>query len=221
MIKRRIITGILLVFAILLPLAAEQRISVQVEPGEHWHSRMWILIFPVKKSPQLAVWIETTQGEYVDTLTVTGRTAEQNWRSAPEGGRPESLPVWTNAAAAADLDAASSATPEGRVQMEMNLSGLEPGRQYVIRAEVNHSFDYNERWPKKAREGDPGYSGVNGQPSIVYEGILTYEPGYRVVLQPTGQGSVNGLDGICKKDLDGLTTALDIVEAITLTVVSE
>lgn len=223
MIKRKVITGIVLVLVMLFPLAAEYRISVRVEPGEHWHSRMWVIVFPVTKSPQLAVWVETPEGEYVDTLTVTGRTAEQKWRSAPEGGRPESLPVWSHASAAGndDLDAASTATPDDRVQLERGLSRLEPDKRYVIRAEVNHSYDYNEHWPKKAREGDPGYSGVNGQPSVLYEGNMVYAPGNNVVLEPVGRGSVDGLDGIPRKSLTGLTTALSIVETIAVTIDSE
>ncbi len=219
--KRNIGIGMLLVLVAVFPLVAEQRITVEVEPGKHWYSRMWIFVIPVNKTPQLAVWVETMDGEYIDTLTVTGRTAEQNWRSAPDGGRPESLPVWTHASAVADIDGATSATPDGRVQLERDGSRYEPGKQYIVRAEINHSFDYNECWQKKAREGDPGYSGVNGQPSVVYEGLLTGEPGFRVDLKPVGQGSVDGRDGSCRRNLDGLTTALEIVDSITVLFVSE
>ena len=223
MTRKKFLAGILITVLALAPLMAENRISVRIEPGEHWFSRMWVFIFPVNKAPQIAVWIETMDGEYVDTLTVTGRTATQDWRSAPEGGRPESLPVWSHASANSDtdLDAASTATPEEAVRLERGISRLRPGEQYVVRAEVNHSFDYNEYWPKNEEKESPRFSGVNGQPSVVYEGYLVNDPGNSIVLTLAGHGSVNGSGGVLEKDITGLTTALSIVETVTVIIDSE
>jgi len=204
----------ILVSLFFLPVVAESSLSVSVEPGEHWHRKMRVLFITVNKSED---------GDFVDTIMVTDRTAKQEWRSAPEEGRPESLPVWTHASAqsGADLDAATSATPEDTIDTDRRLSSLVPGARYRVLAEVNHSYDYNDRWQKKAEKGSERFSGVNGQPSIVYEGILVNKAGEQVVLVPVGQGSVDGSTGAITKNLEGLTTALSIVETIRVSVESE
>jgi hypothetical protein len=69
----------------------QDNLELSVEPGEHWQGKMKIFIFSVNKTPQMAAWIEDNQGHYISTVTVTGRSAKQNWRSAPEEGRPEAL----------------------------------------------------------------------------------------------------------------------------------
>ncbi len=221
--EKKLMGMLAVVLALMMPVAAETVMSVSVEPGEYWHSKMRVLFFTVKNPPQVAVWVETPEGEFIDTIMITGRTAKQEWRSAPDEGRPESLPVWTHASAqhVGDLDAASSATPEERIDSGRCLSSLVHGARYWIRAEVNHSYDYNDYWEKKAEKGSDRYSGVNGQPSVVYEGELVYTAGEQVVLVPVGQGSVDGSNGTIAGTLDGLTTALSIVDAVRVSVEAE
>ncbi len=188
---------------------------VHVVPGKNWTTRMWLAFIPVSKGPQLAVWIETEYGEYVATLMVTARTGDNEWRAAPEEGRPESLPVWNGARSLSPaVDAASSATPKDGIAATRSGLGLKEGERYVLRCEVNHSFDYNEAWPKEAKPGEAGYSGVNGQPSVVYEGRFVAGSDTRVELAPVGMGSVDGSSGDVNAGLDGMTSALSIIESI-------
>ncbi len=197
---------------------------VIVVPGKNWMTRMWIAFIPVSKGPQLAAWIETADGEYVATLTATARTAENEWRAAPDAGRPEALPVWNAARSAAGtetVDAASSATPEKGVETSRAGLGLAAGGRYVVRCEVNHSFDYNDTWPKKAKAGEAGYSGVNGQPSLVYEGRFVAGTDARVDLVPVGRGSLDGSSGEIAPGLDGMTSALSIIESIYVILTEE
>lgn len=223
MIRLRLVCTAMFGLFVLVSLVGEVTLSVAVDPGENWHSRMWVAIIPVNKPPQVAVWVETMEGAYVETLMVTGRSAARNWRGAPDEGRPESLPVWYHVSALAGegLDAASSATPDAYVQYDRGVASLLPGTMYRIRAEVNHSFDYNEFWPKKAKKDSPRYSGVNGQPSVIYEGTLAAIPGERTVLSVAGQGSVDGSNGLIHRSLEGLTTALSIVDTISVSVHQE
>lgn len=194
-------------------LTAQEKLTITVTPGKNWESKMWICIVPVAKMPQIAAWIETTDGEYVTTLMVTGRAAKKEWRGSPEAGRPESLPVWYHASrlAGGDIDAASSATPSGSAAVVGSASSLVPGKEYVVRLEVNHSFDYNDAWTKKGRLGDAGFSGVNGQPSLIYECRIVAGQTVPVVLKPVGTGSVDGSDGRIRAGTSGLTTALSII----------
>src|SRR5215510_16528017 len=94
-------------------LNIQNDIELIVTPGEYWQSKMNVFLFiSIKKTPQLASWIEDHNGNYISTIAVTEKTARGNWRSAPTEGRPESLPVWShrqqNFAITDDLDSVSS-----------------------------------------------------------------------------------------------------------------
>ena len=197
---------------------AGKTIEVSIEPGENWTRTMWIAFIPVKKAPQLAAWIETEEGGYVTTITVTQSSSKQKWAGNPEGGRPESLPLWTHAKtkAAANVDDITAATPKEGVTAGKDADGLVQGNTYRILVEVNASFDYNDTWPKEAKEGDSNYSGVNGQPSLIYEALFTAGESGTVILQTAGQGSVDGSSGSITRNLDGLTSALTIIKSAKL-----
>lgn len=195
-------------------------LSVSIEPGTEWVSTMWIAFIPKKKTPQYAVWIETADGAFISTITVTKNSAKDKWISAPKEGRPEALPVWKHAcdSAGSKPDAMSSATSVSAVSVDSSVDLSVSGADYVIKLEVNTSYDYNEFWPKNAKEGKGDYSGVNGQPSLVYEGrFIAGNPG-TIELQPVGQGSVDGSNGLIKPGFEGMTTALQMIKTATVQV---
>ena len=222
-------TGCMLALA-LLPLVAssaygEDAVSVSVTQGADWISTARIGIITLKKTPQYAAWIETADGKYVQTLMVTSRSANNKWRGAPSKGRPEALPVWLAAKASgatkSDIDAATSATPEAGAAVTGKAGGLVSGMEYVVRFEINHSFDYNATWPKDAKEGEAGFSGVNGQPSLVYEARFVAGKQAVVSLRPVGHGAVDGSSGALIAGTDGMTSALTIVGSVVVTVKGE
>ncbi|MBN2874802.1 MAG: hypothetical protein JXM71_06885, partial [Spirochaetales bacterium] len=98
-----------------------------------------------------------------------------------------------------------------------DVPGLRAGQRYSAFLEINHSFDYNDAWPQSTRKGDPDWSGANGQPSVVYATDFFAGSGSAVRFEPIGQGSVDGSDGVLRPGLDGLTTALSILGAATIT----
>ncbi len=215
----------LAIAAIAFSAFADGGATVFVTPGENWKYKVVMGVIPVEKTPQCAAWIETVDGKYVRTLMVTDRVSRGAWRGNPKGGRPDSLPVWLHASArgqasgaASEVDAATSATPEADAAITLTASGLEAGKEYVARFEANHSFDYNDAWPKSAKKGTSAWSGVNGQPSVVYEARFVAGKAATVSLKPVGRGAVDGATGGVTRDLSGLTSALSIVSAITLTV---
>lgn len=176
-------------------------IRVNVQPGEHWKE---------KRNPQVAIWLEDESGSFIRTLYVTDRAEKKNWIFAPKAGRPESLPVYyhaSNSGASQKCDVVSSATPKSGFGFDGNL---DDGRSYVVKAEFNNSYDYNDFYTKKN-------SGVNGQPSVVY--LARIPAGFKGVLQLefVGNGSLDGSDGLVHK-AEGLTTAKEIVESVTVVV---
>lgn len=207
-------------------------IELSLTPGAHWLRTWTFFLVPTKSPPQHAAWIEDLGGNCVGTVSVTASAAKASWKAAPREGRPEALPVWSRRSGAAGsapakggvvkdsdaaLDAVSGATPKGGATIARELGGLRRGERYRAFLEVNHSFDYNDRWPRNAKEGRPGWSGVNGQPSVIYAAEFVAGSGEPVAFEPVGQGSVDGSDGELRLTLDGLTTALAIIGGATVT----
>ncbi|MCR5046855.1 MAG: DUF2271 domain-containing protein [Treponema sp.] len=182
-------------------------VTVSIGTGEGW------------KGPQLAVWLEDEQGRYIKTLYVTQKAGGLSWIFGPKEGRPESLPVWYHASkhdpkkSAAqnsspdkkEIDAVTSATPKGGLVINQKIDD-EP---CVIKVEVNASFDYNSTWTKKN-------SGVNGQPSLVYQALLPAGQKEEVALELSGSGSIDGSDGSVHKDVVDIDSAKTIVKSINV-----
>jgi len=190
-------------------LNIQNQLELIIEPGEHWQSTMKIFIFNKKKSPQIAAWIEDSEGNYITTIAVSEKSAKGNWMSAPKEGRPEALPVWShkqqNYSVSSGYDAVSSATIKGSFGANIDQRSLVDGKAYNVYLEINHSFDYNDHWTKNN-------SGVNGQPSLVYHAqFVAGQPG-RISLIPIGHGSVDGSDGKITSGLENFTSALRIVK---------
>ncbi|MGO9411040.1 MAG: hypothetical protein ACLQCB_09855 [Spirochaetia bacterium] len=186
-----------------------QRLELDLVPGSAFHHSLRFIIFRVPLYPQIACWVETPDGTYMGTIYATAKAAKKAWFGAPSAGRPEALPVWYHARqqGSGAADAVSGATPAGTVQVQSPLpTGLTPG-MYVIKLEINSSFDYNERYTR-------ANSGVNGQPSVVYSGQIVVGKGEaQADLAPIGTGSVDGSDGNIRPGLEGITTALQMLQS--------
>jgi len=183
-----------------------------VEHGEHWQGKMKVFIFSIKKTPQMAVWIEDDQGRYLATITATNKSVQNKWKGAPKEGRPEALPVWNHkrgGQASNEIDIVSSASLKGPIGKQIADELLIDGNTYNAYLEVNHSFDYNNYWTKDN-------SGVNGQPSLVYHAQFIAGHSDNISLVPIGYGSVDGSNGVISTGLENFTTALSIVKNVKL-----
>jgi hypothetical protein len=180
-----------------------------VTPGEHWQSEMKILFFTKKNNPQTAAWIEDENGTYVTTISVTEKSAKQNWAAAPKEGRPEALPVWNHklpsSVSEAGIDALSSATKNASLSTSVDESTLIPGNAYKVFLEINLSFDYNDYYTEDN-------SGVNGQPSMVYYAQFVAGNTEGIELTLLGHGSVDGSNGSIDSNQEHITTASSIIK---------
>lgn len=187
---KKIFTSVLLSMAVTFIWA--EKISVAVNPGEAYS----------KRAPQIAVWVEDSDGTYVDTLFVTKKASGNKWIGSPKDGRPESLPDWYRAKgqnpaekiSKNEVDATTSATPKKGIVISKDLE-LEKGKTYVFKCQANQSFDYNIYYNKIN-------SGVDGQPAVLYSGSII----------PNGKEIEIKLELKTKKDF--LTTADKIIESI-------
>ena len=213
---------------------AKGDINVSIEEGEEWlHDFPLFLGINKKNPPQMAIWMEDINGNYLSTIYVTHKIATQSWQMANGNRRKEALPNWcfSRGVKYEDglylptkkepiVDGVSGATLHGSFNVEVSPKNTPD--QFVVKVEINHSTDFNDAYPKTAKEGDPNYSGGklgSGQPALVYAANVDLYSGKKefeakLIGHSSPDGSSKGID----KDLSGLTTALHIVKHITVDV---
>lgn len=209
-------------------------IKVCVEQGEEWvHDFPLFLGMKLKNPPQLAIWLEDREGNYLSTIYATHKIATQSWQSAGGNRRKESLPHWcyTRGVKYDDglylptkdqplTDGISGATPQG--SFEVKLSPSDMPEQFVVKAEINHSTDFNANYPESAKEGEANFSGGkkgSGQPAVVYAAYIDLASGKKSFEATLiGHSSPDGSSGNLDEDLSGLTTALQIVKRIIVNI---
>ena len=201
---------------------------------------------PYFEYPTYAFWIEDTAGNYIQTLYVTGKLAKNNFytRVATVNGedvfidepetahtreRPEALPVWAHQYGA--LSDKGNAVPDGEQEVPDGFSGAtmfdnfllkaRPEKilpeKFVVKFEINHSFDWNEYYTPDRFPDDPIYSGNGrvGQPSVIYAAQIDRTSGKKFFpMDLIGRGHHSGQDGQIYEDLSEITTAKQLVERI-------
>ncbi len=211
-------------------------VEIHVTPGPHYEHRMRILpLIRIKNNPQMAVWVEDSDGRFLQTLYVTERIGSQSWRKAPgdntpkeEIRRPESLPVWAHRRGRVYADGLHLPTREN--PMTDAISGATPSEGFTlltdvprghdtltIYLEVNMSTDFNDAYPADAAPGAAGYSGGesgSGQPALVYRGQIEPAGGGHTELRLIGHSSPDGSKGEIVDGLQGITTAREIIRKV-------
>lgn len=207
-------------------------VKVCIEQGEEWlHDFPLFLGIKKKNPPQIAIWLEDAQGNYLSTVYATHKIATQSWQASGGNRRKEALPHWCHSRGVkyADglylptkkeplTDGISGATPHG--SFKIKLSPAAALKKFTVKIEINHSTDFNDAFPKSAKEGDANYSGGkegSGQPAIVYAANVDLSAGEKsVAAYLVGHSSPDGSSGEVHADTSELTTALHIVKRITV-----
>lgn len=225
---KRVLAGACFALLACLGGAAQGSLQLNLVAGPDYVHSVWFGPIPAKLRPQAAFWLETAEGAYVATIFVTARSATADWKAAKGARRPEALPIWSHARGirAADglympdgrqpmPDVVSGATPNSSFALTWKApASLAPGL-YRLRAELNASFDWNQAYPDKLPASDPRRTEANGQPSILYEGLLRLGSGpAEARLAAVGSGSLDGSDGALRPGLEGLTSALGMASEI-------
>jgi len=222
---------LLLVVPLLWASMAEgAKLKITVDAGKHYtHSYRWGIL-NLRLVPQMAFWLEDEKGNFAANIYITYKSATSKWAGGKDIRRPAALPVWSHAQGIQYKDglympdrdhplpdAVTGATPKQSFTKEWNIpESLSPGR-YVIKAEVNNSFDYNEKYKKDLPENDPDFNAENGQPSVVYKAEVALGPvAGKISLFPCGHGHPTGKDGKTYADMKGITSALEIVDSIAV-----
>lgn len=191
--------------------------------------------------PTFAIWIEDSQGTYIETIFVTeyissgiygyADAGDGSWKNEKgEALRPAALPYWShkrNVVSRDSLliptpenpvtDAISSATPKGSFVLRTSTSANLP-ESFNILLEINQTWDWNEYWTNTKYLDDKDYK-TSSQPSIIYAGeIDSSATTEKIRLKVIGHGHYSGKDGKLYTDVSTFTTALEIADEITVTI---
>lgn len=210
-----------------------RNILVELKAGEHYSGPgAKVLGITTTGVPQMAVWVEDGQGNYLETLYVTKKASNSSYVQSLFGGeevrRPEALPHWSHvrgirsddgllmpSRAKPIVDALTGATPLSSFNLNSVVSSV--AERLVVKLEINRSFDYNAVYHPKAFPDDAVYSGSghSAQPSLIYAAQVDFtakQPYY--FMQLIGRGHHSGANGEVYKDLSGITTAKQMVDRV-------
>lgn len=194
--------------------------------------------------PLFAVWLEDSSGNYLQTLYVSESMGSSTFDGVIKKGRkwlpgivrrPEALPHWSHQRGiiasdglmaplgqAPDLDGVSGATPTKSFELQTSYN-LKNSDKYILKLELNQSFDWNQFYSKNAHPEDPIYSGPGnvGQPALVYSSTIDISKinGKKYYFMDLlGHSHFSGQNDKIYDDLDSLTTALYIADRILVTI---
>jgi hypothetical protein len=189
--------------------------------------------------PTFAVWLEDTEGHFLQTLFVTrsfgsgtfryGDTSRGVWKPG-QVSRPAALPYWSHRTGKVKgpdpyipdaehpiPDAITAATPKGSFLLKTRGEKENPATVRLF-LEINQTWDWNSFWTNNKFPDDREYK-TSCQPAVVYAATIDLNSrGRSFELLPTGRSSHSGADGKLYTDLETLTTALQIAEKITVSV---
>lgn len=219
--------------SILLLLACSvSAVNLQIilEPGPDWHHSFKTGLLTIHTTPQYAVWLTDSSGKYIATLSVSRKSAQSKFTGARKNSRPSALPVWAHTRGIKGdhnnfmpseknplTDAVTSASLKNETKLICDVPDSLYGHDLRLRVEINNSMDFNEYFTKDAQVDNPGFNDkVNGQPSLVYEGILRSDKKYPDTLFLIGHGEPAGRNGTIYNDLSKITTASHIVKKIII-----
>ncbi len=196
--------------------------------------------------PQMAVWVEDTLGNYVETIFVSKATAqglffggrskdnfkEFDEKKDAEGDfrRVNALPVWSHKRGVQYKDGLYVPTndnplPDGITGATFKdnfklLSSIDSTSKFNLRIEINVAFDDNEHYSEFDFPDDEIFhngTGQLGQPSIIFNAQIDMNDHKDYYLMDLiGHGHRSGQTGELYKDLSTLTTAKKIVERIVI-----
>ncbi|OHD65355.1 MAG: hypothetical protein A2096_07090 [Spirochaetes bacterium GWF1_41_5] len=201
-----------------------KKIKIRFTRGPFFMHTQKFGFFSIKITPQIAVWAEDINGNFIETLYVTAGFGKQNWKfgkfKPDETGRDMCAPYWLNLLRKNGLpvptkntplpDTVTAATPAGSFSL---LSMIQPAelKKIIICAEINKSFDHNTKYHKDRQE-----SAFNGQPPVVYRAAVDLTGPGEYNLQLAGRSGETGSDSGLYSDLETLTTAKNIFSEITV-----
>lgn len=189
--------------------------------------------------PLFAIWMEDLDGNYIQTLYVARSIANSifNYGDKSEGSwsegivrRPAALPYWSHkrGVQAEDglympspdkpvADAYSGATSKNNWVLETRADDRQTQAYYIL-LEVNQPWDWNRYWTNNKYPDNEEYK-TSAQPAVVYR--VKVDPKAKdqsYTMKVIGHSHYAGEDGSLNEDISTLSTSLEILKSITVTI---
>jgi hypothetical protein len=214
------------------------QVEILVNPGpKYLHDFPLFLFIKLHNPPQMVLWAETIDGQYIDTLMVTKKIGKMKWMKASNDPvkdgqirRPEALPVWEwkRGVIASDglpLPTSDSPMPDDithaspKADFSLKASLANANNEMYLYFEVNHSTDFNATYTAEEQIESENYNGGlmgSGQPALVYRAYvnLSNPELSSKKFELIGHSSPSGNDGTIYTDMRGIDSALDIINSI-------
>lgn len=194
------------------------KLTIDVEAGEKWSSRMKAGPFIFNVLPQMAVWTEDSSGRFIETLYITGADFKKMNHALKNEDEAdffkECLPYW-----AASVGASGGELPSKKAPYPDTLTSATPAADFTIKTSVSAGAAYIYAELNKADDKNTFYTEDNnswaGQPSLIYaadlSGISESKP---VELKLKGHGGMIGAAPEVYGDLSGFDSALLQIKSI-------
>lgn len=190
--------------------------------------------------PLMAIWAEDVNGKYLETFYVSQSIGKGVFEKASGGGgkwmpgpvrRPAALPYWAHKRGVKEADGLFIPTPETPISDA--IAGATPKQNFRLIAtptlekfprifhllfEINQSWDWNTYWTNDKYNLEPEYK-TSSQPSVIYSAFINLDSQTeKYYLNPIGHGHYSGRTGELFTDLSTITSALEIVKEVSVTI---
>lgn len=179
------------------------------------------------ESPTFAIWFEEQESGKLNTVFVTRRAAEGDWEGKQDV--PTALPAWFenerngafdssgSTGKKKNIDATTGATPvPGYFICRVRVH---PGSEWIVWIEMNLAGDYNEFYPAYDENMQLQDEYMSGQPAVLYRTVIKAEQGKSGNTELTGISLVDKEKGAIVSPPEGLTTAPDVFDEISIRMV--
>ncbi|MFH1942259.1 MAG: hypothetical protein ABIL68_09150 [bacterium] len=179
------------------------------------------------ESPTFAIWLEEPSTHKTKTVFVTRRAAERDWEGKAEV--PVALPAWFHINRLEELQNVKTVNMESK---EIIVTGATPKPGYFVKRvsvkpesdwilwiEVNLAGDFNENYKEFNEELSIADEYMTGQPAIIYKTEFTTNIGTIIIPEISGMTMPDSTLEKIIRPLEGITTASDIFDEISLRVV--
>jgi hypothetical protein len=188
--------------------------------------------------PLIVFWIEDLDGNFIETIYASqsiatgtfrfGESEGKNWKPG-ERRRPAALPYWGHRRGIKAPDGLYLPTPQK--PLPDAITGATPKTDFTIKSfvkpdlkefkiymEINQTWDWNQYWHNNRFPDDEEYK-TSCQPALIYMAEVnlsnTKQP---IELKPIGHSHPSGKTGEIFSDISTLTTALNIVQKVFVTI---
>ncbi len=171
--------------------------------------------------PQFGIWLEDPLTGEIRTAFVTYRTGHGDFEG--KSSVPVALPAWIGAF---QKETGRTDLPTPQKPVDMGVTGatqkiasisrgitVHYGSKWAYYVEVNVAGDYNPAFPSYQNDGTPDHDG-NGQPSLIYSGVITAVPGTVSNPKLIGRTEQLYISTSINSDLEGIGNAQKLFKNI-------